>query len=207
MDDDEALCGQIATALAQSQVISWHQGRMEFGPRALGSRSILGNARDSAMQEKINRKVKFHEGFRPFASVVLAEHAHEYFALEPGQESPHMLLTAPVREDKRSEPPPSRGPRSQRAPASEVFGHSRGYPCGRLGTGANRRSAMARTAALAAGSIPRTNRLPGAGQHQLQSRLGPDRLHATGRIQHLHVLRPQTCRRWAITCCARPSSR
>jgi len=110
MDDDAALCGQVADALEQGRVIGWYQGRMEFGPRALGSRSILGDARDPAMRETINRKVKFREGFRPFAPIVPAEHAHEYFELEPGQESPYMLLTAPVREDKRSEPPAS-GPR------------------------------------------------------------------------------------------------
>jgi len=76
---------------------------MEFGPRALGSRSILGDARDPAMQKTINTKVKFREGFRLFAPIVLAEHAHEYFELEPGQESPYMLLTSPVRADKRLE--------------------------------------------------------------------------------------------------------
>ncbi|MCP4239418.1 MAG: hypothetical protein GY772_02545, partial [bacterium] len=81
----------------------WYQGRMEFGPRALGSRSILGDARDPAMQETINRKLKCREGFRQFAPIVLAEHAHGYFELEPGQESPYMLFTATVREDKRLE--------------------------------------------------------------------------------------------------------
>ena len=75
-------------------MVGWYQGRMEFGPRALGSRSILGDARDPAMQETINRKLKFREGFRPFASIVLAGHAHGCFELEPGQESPYMLLTA-----------------------------------------------------------------------------------------------------------------
>ncbi|WP_165741824.1 carbamoyltransferase N-terminal domain-containing protein [Candidatus Thiosymbion oneisti] len=106
VDDDEALCGQVAAALEQGQVVGWYQGRMEFGPRALGSRSILGDARDPAMQETINRKVKFREGFRPFAPIVLAEHAHKYFELEPGQASPYMLLTAPVRADKRLGLPP-----------------------------------------------------------------------------------------------------
>jgi SAM-dependent methyltransferase len=78
---------------------------MEFGPRALGSRSILADARDPAMQSTINRKVKFREGFRPFAPIVLREHAHEYFGLKPDQESPYMLVVAPVADDKRVDTP------------------------------------------------------------------------------------------------------
>ncbi|MCB2263996.1 MAG: methyltransferase domain-containing protein [Candidatus Thiosymbion ectosymbiont of Robbea hypermnestra] len=108
LDDEEALCDQIAAAIGQGQVVGWYQGRMEFGPRALGSRSILGDARNPDMQRIINRKVKFREGFRPFAPIVLAEHAHEYFDLEPGRESPYMLLVAPVRKDKRLAIPPER---------------------------------------------------------------------------------------------------
>jgi carbamoyltransferase len=69
---------------------------MEFGPRALGARSILGDARSPKMQAVMNLKIKFRESFRPFAPVVLAERAHEWFGLEPGQESPYMLLVAPV---------------------------------------------------------------------------------------------------------------
>jgi len=75
---------------------------MEFGPRALGARSILGDARSDAMQSVMNLKIKFRESFRPFAPSVLAERAGEFFALENGQESPYMLLVAPVREDKRA---------------------------------------------------------------------------------------------------------
>lgn len=78
---------------------------MEFGPRALGNRSVLGDARDPTMRETLNRKVEFREGFRSFAPIVLVEHAHEYFELEPGQESPYMLLASPVRDDKRREIP------------------------------------------------------------------------------------------------------
>ncbi len=101
LDDDDALCDRIAEALAAGKVVGWFQGRMEFGPRALGSRSILGDARSPQMQSKINLKVKFREGFRPFAPVVLEEHAHEYFDSAPGASSPYMLLVAPVRDEKR----------------------------------------------------------------------------------------------------------
>jgi carbamoyltransferase len=101
LDDDDVLCERVAAAIAGGKVVGWFQGRMEFGPRALGARSILGDARDPRMQSVINLKVKFREGFRPFAPLVLAEHAHEYFAMEPGRESPYMLLVAPVRPDRR----------------------------------------------------------------------------------------------------------
>jgi carbamoyltransferase len=74
---------------------------MEFGPRALGARSILGDARSLKMQATMNLKIKYRESFRPFAPVVLRERAHEWFALQPGEESPYMLLVAPVREEHR----------------------------------------------------------------------------------------------------------
>jgi carbamoyltransferase len=74
---------------------------MEFGPRALGNRSIIGDARSEKMQSVMNRKIKFRESFRPFAPCVLREHVHEYFEMQPGQDSPYMLLVAPLREAKR----------------------------------------------------------------------------------------------------------
>ncbi len=77
-------------------VVGWFQGRMEFGPRALGARSILGDARAPGMQATMNVKIKFRESFRPFAPVVLAEHAEEWFDLPAGHDSPYMLLVAPV---------------------------------------------------------------------------------------------------------------
>ena len=72
--DDDALCDRVADCIAEGKVIGWFQGRMEFGPRALGSRSILGDPRHPTMQTVMNVKVKFREGFRPFAPAVLREH-------------------------------------------------------------------------------------------------------------------------------------
>jgi carbamoyltransferase len=92
---------EVARLISDGKVVGWVQGRMEFGPRALGARSILGDARNPEMQSVMNLKVKFRESFRPFAPVVLRDRAHEYFELRPDQESPYMLLVAPVREDKR----------------------------------------------------------------------------------------------------------
>jgi carbamoyltransferase len=93
--DQEALCRQVADIIAAGYVVGWFQGRMEFGPRALGARSILGDARSREMQSILNRKIKFRESFRPFAPSVLAEHVSDYFGLDG--ESPYMLLVAPVK--------------------------------------------------------------------------------------------------------------
>ncbi|MCB0638284.1 MAG: hypothetical protein KDC54_16760, partial [Lewinella sp.] len=97
--DEEALCARVAQWLADGKVVGWFQGRQEFGPRALGNRSILGDARNPEMQRKLNLKIKFRESFRPFAPSVLADHAAEYFELD--RPSPYMLLVAPVRPDRR----------------------------------------------------------------------------------------------------------
>src|SRR5207249_6593237 len=95
---EEELLAHVADALAAGQVVGWFQGRMEFGPRALGARSILGDPRSPRMQATMNLKIKFRESFRPFAPVVLAEHAHEWFDMRAG-ESPYMMLVAPVRKE------------------------------------------------------------------------------------------------------------
>lgn len=102
---DQPLLDQVAGLLAKGKVVGWFQGRMEFGPRALGNRSILGDPRDPAMQKKLNLKIKYREGFRPFAPAVLAEDASQLFALEGT--SPYMLLVAPLREPHRKILPPN----------------------------------------------------------------------------------------------------
>ncbi len=94
------LCDVVAEKLSQGAAVGWYQGRMEWGPRALGNRSILGDPRDPEMQKKLNLKIKYREGFRPFAPSVLAEDADTYFGLE-GEPSPYMLVVAPVQEDHR----------------------------------------------------------------------------------------------------------
>jgi len=88
-----------AELLAQEKVIGWFQGRMEFGPRALGNRSIIGDPRSTNMQATMNLKIKFRESFRPFAPAVLREDVSKYFDLD--YDSPYMLLVAPVREERR----------------------------------------------------------------------------------------------------------
>jgi carbamoyltransferase len=94
---------EVAAKLASGNVVGWVQGRMEFGPRALGGRSILGDARNSEMQKKMNLKIKYREGFRPFAPSVLEEDVGEYFDLD--RPSPYMLLVTPVRADRQRKLP------------------------------------------------------------------------------------------------------
>lgn len=97
--DDNAIIETTADALAQDEAIGWFQGRMEFGPRSLGARSILADARSPRMQKNLNLKIKFRESFRPFAPAVLSEDVSQWFDLD--QDSPYMLLVAPVKESKR----------------------------------------------------------------------------------------------------------
>ena len=100
-EDDEPLIERVAELVDEGKVIGWFQGRMEFGPRALGSRSIIGDARSQEMQSIMNLKIKFRESFRPFAPSVLREEVADYFEMPDQQDSPYMLLVAPVHVDKR----------------------------------------------------------------------------------------------------------
>ena len=99
--DDADLRTRVVDLLETEKIVGWFQGRMEFGPRALGARSILGDPRSARMQATMNLKIKFRESFRPFAPCVLQDEAHRWFDLEPGQESPYMLLVAPVLDEHR----------------------------------------------------------------------------------------------------------
>lgn len=96
------LLEETARLIDEGNVVGWYQGRLEWGPRALGHRSILGDPRHPEMRDIINRKIKFREGFRPFAPTVLEEDAADWFQLD--RPSPYMLLVAPVREEVRTGP-------------------------------------------------------------------------------------------------------
>jgi carbamoyltransferase len=99
----ETLIKHTAELIDKGNVVGWFQGRMEFGPRALGNRSILGDARNAEMQKKLNLKIKYREGFRPFAPSVKAEDCAEYFDLN--KDSPYMLIVAPVKDTRRKSVP------------------------------------------------------------------------------------------------------
>ena len=105
--NDHELVDRVAQALAAGKIIGWFQGRMEFGPRALGSRSMIGDARSPEMQSVMNLKIKYRESFRPFAPSVLRERVADYFEMDA--DSPYMLLVAPVLEKRRTEITPEQG--------------------------------------------------------------------------------------------------
>ncbi len=98
--NEEKLIEKTAEDLSKGHAIGWFQGRMEFGPRALGGRSILGDPRSETMQKNLNLKVKYRESFRPFAPSVLREDAHSWFELN--KDSPYMLLVADIKKDKQN---------------------------------------------------------------------------------------------------------
>ena len=99
--NEDQLLEHVAQALTEEKIVGWFHGRTEFGPRALGARSILADPRSAKMQATLNMKIKFRESFRPFAPCVLREHVHEWFGMRPHEDSPYMLLTAPVLEKHR----------------------------------------------------------------------------------------------------------
>jgi len=102
VDDEVELCDLVVGLLADGNVVGWFQGRMEFGPRALGARSILGDPRSPRMQSVMNQKIKFRESFRPFAPAVLLDHVDDWFERAAGEESPYMCLVAPVAAAQRT---------------------------------------------------------------------------------------------------------
>ncbi|MEW6102353.1 MAG: carbamoyltransferase [bacterium] len=102
-EDFGKLCDEVCRLISEKKVVGWFQGRMEFGPRALGNRSVLADPRSPDMQKRLNLKIKYREGFRPFAPSVLEEDVKEYFKLE--KISPYMLLVAPVKEERRNKLP------------------------------------------------------------------------------------------------------
>ena len=99
----DSLCKTITDFIRQERVVGWFQGKMEFGPRALGNRSILGDARSDEMQRVMNVKIKFRESFRPFAPAVLRSRVGDYFEMDPGYDSPYMLLVAGVDSERRTD--------------------------------------------------------------------------------------------------------
>ena len=102
-DDIATLCNEVAALISKDRVVGWFQGRMEFGPRALGNRSILANAQNPEMQKILNLKIKFREGFRPFAPAVLVEDASDYFEMDTS--SPYMLFVYPIKQTHRMKLP------------------------------------------------------------------------------------------------------
>ena len=156
-----ALLDLTVDLLESGKVVGWFQGRMEFGPRALGNRSILGDARSAKMQSVMNLKVKFRESFRPFAPIVRRERVADYFEMDV--ESPYMLLVAPVKPELRK-PLPTNLTGLDRLKGG-TFHFARGDPCGLLRPHPNRFARRQSPALRFAQPIRGKNRLCGAGQH------------------------------------------
>ena len=177
--NEDELYGRVADLVAAEKVVGWVQGRMEFGPRALGGRSILGDARSRQMQAVMNLKIKFRESFRPFAPVVLQERSDEFFDLPAGRESPYMLLVAPVAARQRLPVDGSRRSGLEKLKIARELaagGHARRL----LGASSDRGRRAESSAAQAAEGLRGQDGLPGDDQHQFQCPRGTDRLPAGG---------------------------
>ena len=182
---DDALIDTTAEALAAGQAVGWFQGRMEFGPRALGNRSILGDARSPTMQRTLNLKVKYRESFRPFAPSVLREEVADWFALD--RDSPYMLLTADVRAERRKPAGRSAGCVVRHRPVERgALGHPGRHPRGLFRPRADRPSRDQPPLPRAAGSLQGQDRLSGHREHQLQRTRRAHRLYPGGRLRLLH---------------------
>ena len=170
---DEVLFDRVAQELADGKVIGWFQGRMEFGPRALGARSILGDARNPKMQSVMNLKIKYRESFRPFAPSVLRERVADYFEMDT--DSPYMLLVAPVVEKRRIAPTQgTAGALGYRSFERAEVGHSGSHPRGLFGAHPNRARRDQSPLLQAAQSVRSQDRLRAVGQHFVQR---PQRAH------------------------------
>ena len=176
---------QTAQALADEKAVGWMQGRMEFGPRSLGARSILGDARSPSMQKTLNLKVKYRESFRPFAPAVLREDVGKYFDIKT--DSPYMLMVAPVNEDRR---------RAMSAAEEALFGIDKlnvprsDIPAVTHVDYSARIQTVHKETNPAFHDLSRVvqgqDRLLGGGEHLVQRARRADRLHARGRLPLLH---------------------
>ena len=176
MNDDEILDAAV-DAMAKGNAVGWFQGRMEFGPRALGARSILGDPRSPDMQKTLNLKVKYRESFRPFAPSVLREDAADWFEID--DDSPYMLLVADVKQQRRRQMTSSRAGvvrhrQAQRAEVRDSCGHARRLLGSHTDGAPGNQCALSR----AAEPLQTTHRLPGRGQHELQRPRRANRVHA-----------------------------
>ncbi len=182
----DEVAAHAARLLAEEKVVGWFQGRMEFGPRALGARSILGDPRSPRMQSQMNLKIKFRESFRPFAPSVLRERVSEFFELDA--DSPYMLLVAPVREGLRVPVTEAGGAfvrhrEAERAALDDPGGDARGLLGARADRAARGQPALLRFDPR----VRAVDRLPGRRQHLFQRARRADSVHARAGVRVLHA--------------------
>ena len=182
-DEEPELAAEIARLIDSEQVVGHMEGRMEFGPRALGNRSIMGDARSEKMQSVMNLKIKFRESFRPFAPSILRESVEEYFDVRPKEDSPYMLIVAPVRQDKRLNVREN-GSEGLDKLKQQRSRRSRHYARRLFGSSTNGRCRPAPQIPSDPEQSERSGRLPDRHQHELQRTRRAHRLH-TGRCLSL----------------------
>lgn len=181
---DDELVEQTAQALADGQAIGWMQGRMEFGPRALGARSILADPRSPTVQRQLNLKIKFRESFRPFAPSVLREHLEEWFHL--AVDSPYMELVANVSKERLL---PLRKTEERRAgleARGRPLANPRGHPCRQQRPDSDGPPGNQPALPQADQPFRRAHWLPASGQHLVQRPRRADRVHARRRFPLFH---------------------
>ncbi len=193
VSSDPEVIEQTATALAMGEAVGWVQGRMEFGPRSLGARSILGDPRSPSMQKMLNLRIKYRESFRPFAPAVLREDEADWFELEV--DSPYMLLVADVKRERR---------RRMSNEEEALFGIDKLNVVRSEIPAVTHVDYSARVQTVHADTNPRFHALisrfkaktgcPGAGQHELQRARRAHRLHARRRVPLLHGQRNRVAR-------------
>ena len=176
---------QTAQALADEKAVGWMQGRMEFGPRSLGARSILGDARSPSMQKTLNLKVKYRESFRPFAPAVLREDVGKYFDIKT--DSPYMLMVAPVNEDRRRAMSAAEealfGIDKLNVPRSDIPAVTHVDYSARIQTVHKETNAAFHDLSRI---VQGQDRLLGGGEYLVQRARRADRVHARGRLPLLH---------------------
>ena len=171
--------------LASEKVVGWFNGRMEFGPRSLGARSILGDPRSPRMQAQMNIKIKFREGFRPFAPSVLRERVHDYFELDT--DSPYMLLVAPVKPSRRK-PTTEKDAVGYRQAQCAAFGYPGRHAHRLFRARADRHGTLTRPITRCSPHSS-SHRMCRAGEHLVQCAGRADRVLARRRVSLLHAHR------------------
>ena len=198
---DQDLISSTVAALVDEKAVGWFQGRMEFGPRALGARSILGDPRSATMQKSLNLRVKFRESFRPFAPAILREDVADWFELN--EDSPYMLLVADIVERRRRamtiEEQGLFGIDKLNVRRSDIPAVTHVDYSARVQTVQRYKPALP----CAACGLQTANRLPGSRQYQFQYPGRADRVHAGRCVPMLHGQAIEGVGHWQLACCGR----
>ena len=182
---EEEMIETTASALAEQKAVGWFQGRMEFGPRALGARSILGDPRSAEMQRNLNLKIKYRESFRPFAPSVPHEDVADWFELD--SDSPYMLIVADLRKNRRRDmTPDAAGAVRDRQTQCRPLRNSRRYPCRLFGAHSERARRYQSAVSPVAQALQSADWMPRTREYQFQCPRRANRMHAGGCLPLLY---------------------